>query len=242
MAFKRSRFARPAFLWYKREDEIIVRSGAKPEERENKYMTISEKKTENFPWLIILASASPRRRDILKQLCIEPVIIPSDLEERVTSTKPDQVVMELSAQKAGHVAELCREKYRRDFVVIGADTVVAAEGKILGKPGDEEEARTMIRLLSGKVHQVYTGITLIQGDRKVTLAEKTDVAVASMTEEEIEEYVSCGESMDKAGAYGIQGRFAAFIEGINGSYTNVMGLPARRVYEELKRLLEEKND
>lgn len=183
---------------------------------------------------IILASASPRRRELLHQVGLEPEIVPSHVEEVITSISPDQVVMELSAQKAADVAA---QYQGQQAVVIGADTVVAADGKILGKPGTEEEAVRMIEMLQGRTHQVYTGVTMIFADRgeTVTFAEKTEVHVYPMTESQIRRYVATGEPMDKAGAYGIQGYFAAYIEGISGDYNNVVGLPVGRVCQELRK-------
>lgn len=214
---------------------------------------------------VILASASPRREELLRQIGIVPEVIPSHVEEKVTKKEPDQVVMELSMQKAEEVAERLekaqREKRTADGtdkdkdkvtgaeegssvrqVVIGSDTVVYADGKILGKPADYEDAANMLRTLQGGTHHVYTGVTLIEGERKKTFAVETAVDVYPMSGQEIEAYLACGESMDKAGAYGIQGRFAAHIKGIRGSYTNVMGLPAGRVYQEIKHLLEGQDD
>lgn len=212
---------------------------------------------------VILASASPRREELLRQIGIVPEVIPSRVEEKVTKEEPDQVVMELSRQKAEEVAARL-EKARKENgtgdradkdkkagakesasstqVVIGSDTVVYADGRILGKPADLEDAANMLRTLQGGTHHVYTGVTLIAGERKKTFAVETSVVVYPMSEREIEAYLACGESMDKAGAYGIQGRFAAHIRGIRGSYTNVMGLPAGRVYQEIKRLLEGQDD
>lgn len=214
---------------------------------------------------LILASASPRREALLRQIGLEPVIIPSEIEEKVASPEPVRVVTELSRQKAEEVAgrlEL-RKKAKAatgepsaviagaamekagsgaEAVVVGADTVVAAAGRILGKPRSEEEAFEMLSLLSGGSHKVFTGVTLICGERTETFYEETEVFVYPMTPEEIWDYINLGESMDKAGAYGIQGRFAAHIKGIRGSYTNVMGLPAGRVYQELKKLVEEQDD
>lgn len=205
---------------------------------------------------IVLASASPRRRELLGQIGIVPEIIPSTIEERITTDQPEEVVKELSYQKACDVAcsiasdaaelpEMAAAPIEMAAAsataVIGADTVVAAEGRILGKPKTHEEAVQMISLLAGKTHQVYTGVTLIflgpDGRREMTFAEKTDVHVYPMTEEEIYEYAHSGEPMDKAGAYGIQGKFASYIKGIDGDYNNVVGLPVGRVYQEMKRLL-----
>lgn len=191
---------------------------------------------------IILASASPRRKELLNQIGICPEIMPSDLEEHVTSSVPKEVVEELSGQKAAHIWDICKEHDAERLVVIGSDTVVSVGGRILGKPKSEEEAVDMIRALAGGSHQVYTGVTLISPQKSITFSEKTDVSVYPMTEKEICEYIACGESMDKAGAYGIQGRFAAYIEKIEGSYTNVMGLPVGRVYQEMKQLMEERDD
>lgn len=181
---------------------------------------------------VILASASPRRKELLHQVGIDPVIRPSHVEEVITSQEPDQVVKELSSQKALDVAAGYQGQ---DVVVIGADTVVAADGQILGKPADREDAVRMITMLAGRSHQVYTGVTVVFGKtgKTVTFAEKTDVHVYPMTRSQIENYVDTGEPMDKAGAYGIQGYFAAYIQGIRGDYTNVVGLPVGRVCQTL---------
>ena len=147
--------------------------------------------------------------------------------------------MELSLQKAEDVAR----HQQPGTIVIGADTVVAAEGKILGKPKSHQEAYEMIESFQGKTHQVFTGVTLIycgtNGTTVRSFAERTDVHVYPMTPEEIRLYAEDEEPMDKAGAYGIQGRFAAFIKGIDGDYSNVVGLPVGRVYQELKQICEQ---
>ena len=206
----------------------------------------------NFPH-VILASGSPRRLDLLRQVGIEPEVEPSHVEEVITSTVPDQVVMELSRQKAEDVAAL---HMGEDAIVIGADTVVAYDGKILGKPKDKEDAIRMIRMLQGHIHQVYTGVTMVfcgktsgeqadavdNGSHIITFAEKTDVHVWPMTEEQICSYVETGEPMDKAGAYGIQGYFAAWVSGISGDYNDVVGLPVGRVYRTMLSGLESKSD
>ncbi|OUQ16354.1 septum formation protein Maf [Lachnoclostridium sp. An14] len=188
---------------------------------------------------IILASGSPRRRELLEQIGIHAEVRPSSVEEKVTAREPENVVRELSSQKAEDVAAGIEE---RDVLVIGADTVVWAGGRILGKPVSQEEARAMIASLAGTVHQVYTGVTLIYRDpegavRRTSFAERTNVHVYPMEEAEICRYAGCGEPMDKAGAYGIQGRFAAFIKGIEGDYSNVVGLPVGRLYQEIKGLV-----
>ena len=173
-------------------------------------------------------------------------VIPSRGEEIVTSTHPAEVVEELSLQKAKEVAERIlagNEEGIQDFsVVIGADTVVAADHKILGKPADHEDARKMITMLQGNIHQVYTGVTLIVKDAKGnirtrTFNECTDVDVCEMSDEEVEEYISTKEPYDKAGAYGIQGSFGVYIRGIRGCYYNVVGLPISRLCHELKDML-----
>lgn len=190
---------------------------------------------------VILASASPRRSELLRQVGIEPVVEPSHVKEVITSTEPEQVVMELSRQKAEDVAAI---HGGADAVVIGADTVVAVDGRILGKPGNPEEAKAMIDSLQGRKHQVYTGVTMIYcGDydraskinsvRNITFAVCTDVEIYPMTAGQIEAYVATGDPMDKAGAYGIQGQFAAYVKGICGDYNNVVGLPVGRVCQEL---------
>ena len=193
---------------------------------------------------IVLASASPRRRELLSQAGFEFDVIPSKGEEIITKEHPAEVVEELSLQKAREVAEriLSGSEEIRDFsVVIGADTVVAANHRILGKPADRDAARRMITELQGNVHQVYTGVTLIVKDpdgglRAATFHECTDVDVCGMTMEEIEDYISTREPYDKAGAYGIQGSFGIYIRAIRGCYYNVVGLPISRLYHELQKL------
>ena len=174
---------------------------------------------------IVLASASPRRRELLNQISLNPVIKPSMVVEVITTRVPEDAVMELSLQKAEDVAK----HQRPGTIVIGADTVVAADGKILGKPKSHEEAFEMIDSFQGKTHQVFTGVTIIYCGKNGTIvrsfAERTDVHVYPMTTEEIRSYAEDEEPMDKAGAYGIQGRCAAFIKGIDGDYSNVVGVP-----------------
>lgn len=189
---------------------------------------------------VILASASPRREELLCQIGFIPEILPSRIEEMVTGTEPDVVVMELSEQKAEEVAARTAKQAAsgdKITVVVGADTVVSIDGRILGKPANREDAVLMLRSLQGRSHHVYTGVTLLAGGRKRSFAAETEVEVYPMTEEEINHYVESGDPMDKAGAYGIQGSFASYIKGIHGSYTNVMGLPVGRLYQELKELL-----
>jgi len=187
---------------------------------------------------IILASGSPRRKELLLQIGIVPEIIVSHVEEKITSDVPAEVVMSLAEQKAVDVAKEMPE----GTVILGSDTVVAADGKILGKPKSNEEAYEMIRRLAGRSHQVYTGVCLVkkgpegEADTVVSFYDETDVNVSPMTEKEIREYADSEEPMDKAGSYAVQGFFARYIDGLKGSYANVMGLPVHLVYQELKKL------
>lgn len=189
---------------------------------------------------IYLASASPRRKELLKQVGLSFKTMPSLVEEQITKTDPGEVVEELSYQKAVDVCGRLTKEGKEDFVVIGADTVVSCWGEILGKPESKEDAARMLHGLQGGSHQVYTGVTLAWKHKDMsamyaTFSECTDVTMYSMTEEEIKRYVDSGEPMDKAGAYAIQGLCAAYIQGICGDYNNVVGLPVGRVYQELKK-------
>ena len=203
---------------------------------------------------IILASASPRRKELLEQIGLEFEIVPAKGEEIITKTAPDAIVMELSGQKAREVAAMVKdyqETHReimtpQDTLVIGADTVVAAENEdgvmqILGKPKDEADAYRMLSMLSGKAHAVYTGVTFIFLDKsgkagEYSFYEKTKVHMRKMSDLEINRYIATGEPMDKAGAYGIQGKCAIYIEKIDGDYNNVVGLPISAIYHELQKL------
>ena len=186
---------------------------------------------------IILASASPRRRELLTKIGLDFEVVVSETEEKITSTEPAKVVEELSAQKA----ETVWEKLAQDnCIVLGADTVVACDGKILGKPVDTENAVEMLRMLQGRGHEVYTGVTILYGEngekKALTFHEKTIVHFCPMTKTQIREYAATGDPMDKAGSYGIQGFCARYIRGIEGDYNNVVGLPVGRVYQELSKL------
>ncbi len=189
---------------------------------------------------IILASASPRRRELLEQIGLEFEVIPSDIEEKPQNRIPCEMVMELSAVKAEDVFGRLSGEKKNSAIVLGADTVVALGDQIMGKPGSRERAETMLTLLQGKTHQVYTGVTLICQKEgvpvQVSFYERTDVAMYPMSGEEIRAYVDTGEPMDKAGAYGIQGKCAVFIKEIQGDYYNVVGLPVARLYQEMKKL------
>ena len=191
---------------------------------------------------IILASGSPRRTELLQTAGIVHEVVVSGADEDVQEENPARLVEMLSSRKAEEVYErLVQQEPSGDLVVIGADTVVAADGKILGKPEDEEDARRMLRMLSGRSHHVYTGVTLCgrMGSvrREVSFSEESTVHVAQLTEKEISEYIDSGEPMDKAGAYGIQGAFMKFVSGIEGDYFNIVGLPVSHLYQEMKQFI-----
>lgn len=185
---------------------------------------------------LILASGSPRRKEILENQGILFEVVKSGREEKTKETIPQKVVRDLSEQKALDVYDQIQG--RRNIIILSADTVVAKDGEILGKPEDGEDAVRMLTLLQGSTHEVYTGVTLLlcaEDVKTIHIQEKTEVTMYPMTEEEIRSYVSSGEPMDKAGAYAIQGKCAVFVEKINGDYNNVVGLPVAAVYQELKR-------
>ncbi len=185
---------------------------------------------------IILASASPRRQELLTQIGMEFKVIPSGMEEVPQSRQPEDVVMELSKGKAEDVFESLPKEEKEITLVIGADTIVAYKGRIIGKPDSRENAQEILSCLQGGIHQVYTGVTLKwQGGEKISFYEKTDVEMYPMSMEEIKRYVDTGEPVDKAGAYGIQGKGAAYIKEIRGDYNNVVGLPVGRLYQEMKK-------
>lgn len=184
---------------------------------------------------LILASASPRRREILALAGFAFETAVSDKEERQRGDTPWEIVEHLAADKAADVAE----RMDGSCLILGADTVVVCDGEIMGKPKDREEAGNMLHRLAGRSHQVYTGVALLETGktrRLHTFHQKTEVYVYPMSEEEIEAYIATGDSMDKAGAYGIQGRFGMYIEKIDGDYQNVVGLPIAKVYQEMKAL------
>lgn len=193
---------------------------------------------------IILGSASPRRRELLSQIGVSFEVRTSGREEIYHSAIPEEIVRELALMKAENVAgDLTDEQNEapKDTIVIGADTIVVLDGKILGKPVDEKDAADMIGALQGRSHEVYTGVAILdydaKGGKNVSVhSVGTRVYVNPMDEKEISAYISTGEPMDKAGAYGIQGRFAAYIDRIEGDYYNVVGLPVSYVYRMLKKL------
>lgn len=188
---------------------------------------------------IILGSASPRRRRLLAQIGLEFEVVVSDGEEKYESTTPIEIVKELALAKAENVSAGVGS--RENLVIIGADTVVALDGRILGKPKSREDAFRMLKDLQGRSHQVYTGTALLVYDEKggktiISHVERTEVFVHAMEDAEIHRYIATGEPMDKAGGYGIQGGFAAYIDRIEGDYYNVVGLPVAYLYQQLKIL------
>ena len=180
---------------------------------------------------LILASQSPRRRDLLGLLRVPFTVLPADIDEKMDPTLPPQ-------QEVARVSRLKAEATPRDpgDVVIAADTIVVLDGQILGKPADRQEAAGMLRALSGRDHQVMTGLAVLRDDRALVCTEITDVHFRPLTDGEILRYVDTGEPMDKAGAYGIQGYAAPFVERIRGDYYNVMGLPVCRLWQMLQDL------
>lgn len=198
---------------------------------------------------IILASGSPRRKELLAQAGYDFVIEVSDADENIQADSPGTLVEELSHRKAGAVAKqhmAAAAPGQEMYTIIGADTVVAVDGRVLGKPDGEEGAVEMLRSLSGRTHQVYTGVSLLLLEEGRLVAEEkfhvcTDVTMREISDEEIRWYVSTGEPMDKAGAYGIQGKAAVFISGIHGDYYNVVGLPLCETVSRLRRMWKEKD-
>lgn len=206
---------------------------------------------------IILGSASPRRRELLQLMGMEFEVLVSDAEERYQSIVPQDIVKELALSKAENVVALLARQRQgaetgtnraaepagvmsRPCLVIGADTIVVKDGRILGKPKNEDDAFSMLESLQGRVHEVYTGVALLECDGeavhvRANHAEVTKVFVHEMDEAEIRAYIATKEPMDKAGAYGIQGRFAVYIDRIEGDYYNVVGLPVAYLYQQLKR-------
>jgi septum formation protein len=180
--------------------------------------------------MIILASGSPRRKELLEQIGIEFKVIKSECDEDFDeSLSPDEAVKVLSLRKSRDVFE------RTGGIVIGADTVVAIDGRILGKPKDEEDAFDMLKLLSGRTHSVFTGLTVIKSKADITtVSVETKVTFKELDDNVIREYISTGEPMDKAGAYGIQAKGEVFAEKIDGDFFNVVGLPVSKLWDILK--------
>lgn len=180
---------------------------------------------------IILASASQRRKEILELADLKFDVMPSDAQEITTKTAPNEVVMELASIKAKDIYK----KSEKQSMVVGADTVVAYQGQILGKPADEADAKRMLTMLSGQTHEVYTGVCVIEDGKTKTFYEETKVTFYEISDEQIDRYIKTGEPMDKAGSYGIQGKAAVFIKGIEGDYYNVVGFPIARFLQEITK-------
>ena len=190
----------------------------------------------------ILASASPRRKELLAQAGFTFDVCPSGAEERIEGESPAKIVEGLAALKARDIIDKSLGSMREDFTVIGADTVVAYQGEILGKPTDQEEALAMLSMLANRTHQVYSGVCPIQmkGEKKYTRTFHvcTQVTFYPVSREELLSYIRTGDPMDKAGSYGIQGPFAVHIKEIQGDYNNVVGLPIAKLYHELREMEE----
>jgi septum formation protein len=182
--------------------------------------------------MLILASSSPRRIELLKMAGYEFTVVPTDVsEEYLRGTPPMQIVEQLATRKAGAAAKLNPQD-----TVIGADTLVVLKGRVLGKPKDEADAKAMLKLLAGNVHQVYTGYCIISGTNVLVGHNCTSVEFYPLTEAEIDAYIATGEPLDKAGAYGIQGRGALLVKRIDGDFYNVMGLPIGKINRILKSI------
>lgn len=188
---------------------------------------------------IILASASPRRRELLEQLGLKFDIVVSNEDEKNADKNlpPEAYTSELALLKACAVGKKLAEMNRKNCIVIAADTIVYYNGEILGKPNNDEDARKMLKMLSNNTHEVYTGVCVMRMSDAYTVSKsiKTTVKFKTITDEMIERYIRTQEPADKAGAYGIQGRGAVFVEEIKGDYFNVVGLPLSALYDILKK-------
>ncbi|MGM0495348.1 MAG: Maf family protein [Bacillota bacterium] len=182
---------------------------------------------------VILASKSPRRKELIKLLNIEAITVPSHIEEDIDfSLSHEEMVMDLALQKATSVF-----KKHKETMVLGFDTLVIINNEILGKPNNSKEAKKYLRALSGKTHRVVTGCALIKKGYSSSFYSSAMVKFYPMSDMEIDEYINTNEPFDKAGAYGIQGHGAKYIESINGDYYAVVGFPLAKIYQELKKFL-----
>ncbi len=192
---------------------------------------------------IILASESPRRKEIMNQMGISFESVPSHVNEDIKESDPTKMVEALASLKAGEVAGRFGDE-QENLIIIGADTIVYHNGQVLGKPKDRDDAIRMLKGLSGDIHDVYTGVSIIirrnkfdkantNEDEKIVFNVRTRISVKPLSEEEIEDYVNSGEPFDKAGAYAIQSAFGIYIKEIHGDYYNVVGFPIAKIYEEL---------
>jgi len=178
---------------------------------------------------VILASGSPRRQELFRLLGINARIIPADIDELLSDISPMELAIKHACNKASEIS-----RQYPHALVVGADTLVAVQDRVLGKPVDQAQARQYLRMLSGRQHEVYTGICMRLGDRMLSSGECTEVLFKELTPDEITSYLDTGEPMDKAGAYGIQGYGAQFIKAVYGCYFNVMGFPIHRFYTMLQ--------
>lgn len=184
----------------------------------------------HFNGNVVLASQSPRRQELIKLIFENVRVLPADCDE----TLPEGMGAKSAVEYLSKIKNSASAKAAgKDSLVISADTVVSVDDVILGKPVDKEDARRMVNLLSGKTHQVYTGVTISFNGKSVTFSERTDVEFYSLTNAEIEEYINSSEPYDKAGSYGIQGQGGLLIKGIKGDYYNVVGLPVARLKREV---------
>ena len=187
-----------------------------------------------MPGTLVLASASPRRAELLAAAGYTFIVDPADIDESGRSGEPpENYVLRIAREKARTVAGRRRNP---DEIVLGADTTVVARGEILAKPADESDAARMLQALAGAVHHVFTGVVIVSGDRELSEVVATRVRLLPLDPGDIRWYVETGEPMGKAGAYGIQGRAARFVDWIEGSWSNVVGLPIATVNEMIKRL------
>lgn len=185
----------------------------------------------NEKYKIVLASKSPRRSEILRNAGFEFTVRVSEADETLPDgISPEEAVVYLAKIKAQAVPRENGE------LVLGADTVVVSDGRILGKPSSENDAFEMLKNLSGKIHSVYTGVCAITDEEIVSFYEKTDVEFLSLSDEEIKSYIVTGEPFDKAGSYGIQGYASKFVKGIKGDYFNVVGLPISKIYKKILKI------
>ncbi len=183
--------------------------------------------------MLILASSSPRRREILENAGYKFEILPANIDESVPNDiSPEDAVKMIAAKKASAVKENCSN----DDIILGADTVVCLDGEIIGKPVSLEDAKNTLKRLSGNTHSVLTGYCLIKGEKIISGVEKTEVTFRELTDFEIDEYVASGEPMDKAGSYGLQGKGGLFARGINGDYNNIIGLPISTVSSIIEKM------
>lgn len=186
--------------------------------------------------MLLLASSSPRRSDLLSMAGYEFTVAPVNVSETcLRGTPPMQIVEQLASRKAQAAA-----KQHPEDTILAADTIVVLKGRILGKPKDEETAKAMLKLLSGSTHQVYTGYCVIRGEKLLCGHEVTSVEFYALSKEDIDRYVSTGEPLDKAGGYGIQGKGALFVKRIDGDFYNVVGLPIAKINRILTGLSQER--